>query len=83
MAVIIRGNHLGIAGQMQNSGVFIGQNIQTGWDSISVDKIASGFNMGDFSLNTSVMSYYLGTALNWQSIHDNDFKGNGEIRFMR
>lgn len=76
MTVMIRGSKVSIAGQSQNVGVFVGQNRQDGWDSISTEKIASGFNMGDFTQTVAFLSYYYGTAYDWQSIRDSDVKGN-------
>lgn len=83
MAVFIRGNQVRIAGQNDNVGVFIGQNVQTGWDSFSPMKVATGFNMGDFSASATGFSYYLGAAMDWQSVHDEDAKGNYDVRAMR
>jgi len=77
MSVFIRGKVLKVAAQGPQSGYFIGQNIQNGWDSISPLKTATGFSMGDVAVIGSVYSGFLNLDYVMQAVMDNDFKNNG------
>lgn len=83
MAVFIRGSSVQTSSMSNNSGLFIGQNIQHGWDSTSVDQQGIGYSMGDFSAIPCFLSMYWGYAQNWQTIWDNDMKGNYSLNQTR
>jgi hypothetical protein len=76
MSVYIRGQSVKVASTSDNSGFFIGQNRQDGWDSISPEKQATGYNMGDASVITTTFSGYFGFQYIHQALHDEDLKGN-------
>ncbi|MCL6548549.1 MAG: hypothetical protein K6T30_06535 [Alicyclobacillus sp.] len=76
MSVFIRGGAVRTASGSNNIGVFIGQNIQNGWDSISPVKLGGGFSMGDGSAVISACCAYIGSSRLRQPTFDGDWKGN-------
>ncbi len=76
MSVFIRGQKVSASSSIANGGIFIGQNVQNGWDSTSPEKVSCGYSMGDFSNTPCIVSIYYGSAYDRQSIHDEDIKGN-------
>ncbi len=83
MSVFIQGRQIMSSSLAANGGVFIGQNVQNGWDSSAPQKVTTGYTMGDFCATPSGLSIYIGVAKVHQSIHDEDKKGNhtgGTIR---
>jgi hypothetical protein len=79
MAVFISGQKIKTGSLSANGGIFIGQNIEDGWDSSTPEKVATGYSMGDFSATPCGISIYIGSAYERQSIHDGDIKGNFTI----
>lgn len=82
LGVFIRGQSVKVATSSDNSGFFFGQNRQDGWDSLSREKQATGFTMGDASVSTTMFSGYFGFQYIHQAVHDEDWKGNGSISTM-
>ena len=76
MAVFIRGGRVNMSSDSANAGVFIGQNVQNGWDSQTPQKVAADYSMGDFSDTPCYLSIYLGIKKDMQSTYDSDVKGN-------
>lgn len=76
MAVIIRGNHIISGSRLNNTGVFIGQNIQDGWDSIVPEKYTTGFLMGDACMANCAFSGYFSWSILGQPTFDTDWKEN-------
>lgn len=76
MAVFIQGKKVDTSSLSANGGIFIGQNIQDGWDSSTPEKVSCGYLMGDFSSTPCEVSIYIGSAYERQSVHDEDIKGN-------
>ena len=83
MAVWIRGKTVDVGSFANNSGIFIGQNVQDGWDSFSPTKLAGGFSMGDFSDVSAGTMIYAGRSVIKQPIYDGDVKGNWNTHRMR
>ena len=79
MAVFISGQRINTGSSSANGGIFIGQNIEDGWDSSTMEKVAAGYSMGDFSITPCEISVYIGIAAERQSIYDGDIKGNFNI----
>ncbi|MBX5436510.1 MAG: hypothetical protein IRZ33_04755 [Alicyclobacillaceae bacterium] len=75
--VCILGGVMSTASGNHNAGVFLGRNIQNGWDSLSPVKSAGGVSMGDSSTVQAVVSGYLGWSWWRQPTWDEDWKGNG------
>lgn len=83
MSVIIRGHRVQTSSAHHNAGVFIGQNIQDGWDSIVSEKGSAAYSMGDFtSLPTGVAAYF-GWSWLGQPVFDNDVEGNLGKSYVR
>lgn len=83
MGVFIRGQSVSVSSESANSGVFIGQNRQDGWDSIAPEKRTNGFSMGDASVTTCNFSGYFGWSYIHQTTQDADIKGNQSASTMR
>jgi hypothetical protein len=76
MSVFIRGNIVQNSSFNDDAGVFIGQNVQNGWDSASPLKQTAGFSMGDFTVVANYWSGYYGRAWQREGVYDNDIKDN-------
>jgi len=83
MSVYVQGQNVQVSSESNNGGIFIGQNIQNGWDSISPYKRSTGASMGDYNTIASGFSGYFGWSYIWQQILDSDIKGNGTTKIMR
>ncbi|WP_026960855.1 hypothetical protein [Alicyclobacillus herbarius] len=83
MSVWIHGGNVNIASFNNNSGVYIGQNMEDGWDSLSPVKIAAGFSMGDGNWMWAGYSGYWGWCGHHQGLFDMDLKNNGTPSWMR
>lgn len=83
MSVFIRGQSVRISSNTDNSGVFIGQNRQDAWDSMSPLKGVAGFSMGDASIVSCWMARYMGYSMVHQLGFDADRKGNESRYWMR
>ncbi|MCY0876071.1 MAG: hypothetical protein OWT28_07385 [Firmicutes bacterium] len=59
MAALINCGFIKTSAQTNDVGIFFGQNIQNGWDSHAVTKLAAYLNMGDFSVANVMMSLYI------------------------
>ena len=79
MAVFIGFGGMKIAAQSNNAGVWFGQNIQNGWDSHSITKLASAFTMGDFNLLPTMFSVYIDPDFIDSPVADQDIKGNANL----
>ena len=75
MSVFIQGRRIQTSSMDANGGIFIGQNIQNGWDSMTPQKVGTGYSMGDFSATPCGISIYGGSAKEHQGIYDDDLKG--------
>lgn len=81
--VYISGSRVQTASGSNNSGVFVGQQIQDGWDSLSPMKAATGFSMGDFTWMPCGISIYAGVKQTFQATYDADTKNNGSLSVSR
>ncbi|MCL6597882.1 MAG: hypothetical protein K6T81_03995 [Alicyclobacillus macrosporangiidus] len=82
MAVFIAFGGIKIAAQSNNSGVWFGQNLQNGWDSHSVTKLASAFNMGDWNVTPSMFNLYIDPDWLDSPVFDPDMKANGNLNLQ-
>lgn len=82
MAVFIGFGAIKIAAQSNNAGVWFGQNVQNGWDSHSVTKMASAFNMGDFNFLPTAIGIYIDPDLIDSPMNDQDLKGNANLNLQ-
>lgn len=82
MAVFIGFGGIKIAAISNNAGVWFGQNIQNGWDSHSVTKLANAFAMGDFNFMPSMINLYLDPDIIDSPIFDPDLKGNANLNLQ-
>jgi len=83
MAVFISGKSVTTSSINNNAGVFIGQQIQDGWDSITPEKTATGYSMGDFTWMPCGISIYAGRKHTFHPTHDEDVKNNGVHSHIR
>ncbi|KYP80199.1 hypothetical protein [Ferroacidibacillus organovorans] len=74
MAAIINCGFIKTSAQANDVGIFFGQNIQNGWDSHAVTKVAAYLNMGDATIAFLMNSVYIDSDVIDSPIIDPDIK---------